>query len=71
MLGLQRDVYTGMATWAHGYVTLFCPSPRCRPFSTALGPRTLCNACGLVYAKLVRYTSLAPRSPSPVSLTCS
>ncbi|KAI0698374.1 hypothetical protein BC835DRAFT_1269062, partial [Cytidiella melzeri] len=29
-----------------------------------MGPRTLCNACGLVYAKLVRCLSF-------ISVTCS
>lgn len=28
--------------------------------SEALGPRTLCNACGLVYAKLVRRPAAEP-----------
>ena len=46
---------SGMETRTTGYVLL--DRWVCDPSTLFPGPRTLCNACGLVYAKLVMYFS--------------
>ena len=54
MSGLQCHVNTGMASGADGCVHDLWDHVCANSESTATGPRTLCNACGLVYAKMVR-----------------
>lgn len=56
---------TSTPEWRRGPMGTSPPVARCAPLSTLTGPRTLCNACGLVYAKLVhshRLRSHASRS---------
>lgn len=62
MLRVRGNFHSRMAERSHGYVldkNYIGTSHKAlkMPRSVSIGPRTLCNACGLVYAKLVRSLS--------------